>query len=61
MARALGADPELALRASSQRFRARVEEAARLAGEAGRDFEGLPLAEQLRWYEAARAAEAARP
>ena len=61
VARALGADPELALRASSQRFRARVEGAARLAGEAGRDFEALPLAEQLRWYDAARAAEAARP
>ena len=38
-----GADPELALRASAQRFRARVEGAARLAGAAGEDFEGLPL------------------
>jgi MazG family protein len=54
-ARALGADPELALRASAQRFRARVEEAARLAAEAGADFEALPAADQLRWYEASRA------
>jgi MazG family protein len=54
VARALGADPELALRASAQRFRARVEEAARLAAEAGEDFEGLPLEAQARWYEAAR-------
>ena len=59
-ARALGADPELALRASAQRFRARVEEAARLAAEAGADFEALPPDLQLRWYEASRAAEAAR-
>jgi MazG family protein len=54
VARALGADPELALRASAQRFRARVEEAARLAAEAGTDFEALPLDDQLRWYEAAK-------
>src|SRR5262245_60739 len=43
VARAVGADPELALRAASQRFRERVEGAARLAGEAGQDFEALPL------------------
>jgi MazG family protein len=55
VARALGADPELALRASSQRFRERVEGAARLARQAGQDFEALPLAEQVRWYKAARA------
>jgi MazG family protein len=59
VARALGADPELALRASAQRFRARVEAAARLASEAGQDFEALPPGDQLRWYEAARAAELA--
>ena len=56
VARALGADPELALRASSQRFRERVEGAARLAREAGQDFEALPLAEQVRWYERSRGA-----
>ena len=38
-ARAVGADPELALRASAQRFRERVERAARLAAAAGDDFE----------------------
>jgi MazG family protein len=58
VARALGADPELALRASSQRFRERVETAARLAQEAGEHFEQLPLTEQLRWYDIARSAEA---
>ena len=54
-ARALGADPELALRASAQRFRERVEGAERLAAEAGAEFESLPVDEQLRWYEASRA------
>ncbi len=57
VARALGADAELALRASAQRFRRRVEEAARLAAEAGDDFEALPLAAQLRYYEQSRSAE----
>jgi XTP/dITP diphosphohydrolase/tetrapyrrole methylase family protein/MazG family protein/ATP diphosphatase len=61
VARALGADPELALRASAQRFRERVERAARLAADAGDEFEALPLGDQLRWYEASRAAEAPRP
>ncbi len=54
VARAVGADPELALRASAQRFRARVEEAVRLASAAGEDFEALEPREQLRWYESAR-------
>jgi MazG family protein len=58
VARALGADPELALRASSQRFRERVETAARLAQEAGDDFESLSLNDQLRWYDIARSAQA---
>jgi MazG family protein len=53
-ARALGADPELALRASAQRFRDRVEGAVRLAAGAGARFESLPADEQLRWYEASR-------
>jgi len=53
-ARAVGADPELALRASAQRFRARVEEAARLAAAAGDDFEALPSERQIHWYEEAR-------
>jgi MazG family protein len=58
-ARSLGADPELALRASAQRFRERVEVAARLAAGAGADFEGLTPDEQLRWYRAARASGSA--
>lgn len=53
-ARALGADPELALRASAQRFRAHVEQAARLAAAAGDDFEALPPERQVHWYEEAR-------
>jgi MazG family protein len=53
-ARALGADPELALRASAQRFRERVEGAARLAAAAGDDFESLPPERQIHWYEEAR-------
>lgn len=53
-ARAVGADPELALRASARRFRERVEAAARLAAEAGDDFEALPPERQVRWYEEAR-------
>jgi MazG family protein len=54
-ARAMGVDPELALRSSARRFRARVEEAARLAGEEGAEFERLSPGEQLRLYGAARA------
>ena len=53
-ARALGADPELALRASAQRFRERVEGAVRLAAGAGAEFESLPVDQQLRWYQASR-------
>ena len=53
-ARAMGADPELALRASARRFRERVEGAARLAAAAGHAFESLPPDAQLRWYEEAR-------
>ncbi len=46
VARRLNVDPELELRRASDRFVGRVEEAARLAGEAGTDFASLPLAEQ---------------
>ncbi len=52
--RAMGADPELALRAAAQRFRDRVERAIALARAAGVRFEGLPPDEQLAWYERAR-------
>ena len=53
VARQIDADPELALRASAQRFRARVERAARLATASGHDFERLPLDDQLAWYRSA--------
>jgi ATP diphosphatase len=53
-ARAVGADPELALRASATRFRERVERATRLAAEAGQRFDELSPDLQLRWYEEAR-------
>lgn len=53
-ARALGADPELSLRAAAQRFRDRVEAAVRLAAAAGDDFESLPPERQIHWYEEAR-------
>lgn len=56
--RSLGEDPELALRASARRFRARVEAAAGLASAAGARFEDLTPAEQLAWYERARASGA---
>ena len=46
VARRLNVDPELELRRASDRFVGRVEEAARLAREAGKHFASLPLAEQ---------------
>lgn len=56
VARSLGVDPELAVRGSAARFRARVERAAFLAAEAGEAFDALAPAAQLAWY-----ARAARP
>lgn len=53
-ARAVGADPELALRASAQRFRERVERAAAMAAEGGDEFTTLPPDRQLHWYERAK-------
>lgn len=53
-ARAVGADPELALRATATRFRERVERATRLAADAGQRFDALSPDLQLRWYEEAR-------
>jgi MazG family protein len=54
VARQIGQDPELALRAAAGRFRTRVERAAALAAQAGQRFEDLPPHDQLGWY--ARAA-----
>jgi MazG family protein len=53
VARKLRVDPELALRAASERFRRRVETAERLAGA---DWAHLPADEKLRYYAQAREA-----
>ena len=54
VSRRLDVDPELALRAASRRFVERVERAAELAGEEGRDWESLPLEEQDRYFDRAK-------
>jgi MazG family protein len=57
VARRLNVDPELELRRASARFTGRVEKAAELAAGTGAEFASLPLAEQDRFYERAKAAE----
>ena len=52
--RLLHVDPETALRGAAGRFRARVEEGARLAAADGADFAALSLDEQERYYRAAK-------
>jgi MazG family protein len=59
VARRLNVDPELALRATSERWTARVEAAERLAAEAGEDWPALDLEGQELWYERAKALLAA--
>jgi len=54
VARRLNADPELELRAATARFRARVEEAERRAAAEGKDWAGLPLEEQDRYFDLAK-------
>lgn len=54
VARFANVDPELALRGASGRFRARVEFAERLAGEAGEDWSSLPLDAKEQWYQEAK-------
>ena len=56
VARRLNVDPELALRAMSGRFVARVERAAELAEGEGRSWAELPLAEQDRYFDRAKEA-----
>jgi MazG family protein len=56
VARRLNVDPELALRAVSARFVERVERAAALAGDEGRDWTSLSLAEQDRYFDRAKEA-----
>ncbi|MCL5942516.1 MAG: nucleoside triphosphate pyrophosphohydrolase [Actinobacteria bacterium] len=55
LARKVGADPELELRAAGRRFQARVEGAARLAEEAGTAFAALDLDQQEALYQQAKA------
>jgi MazG family protein len=55
VARRVGADPELAVRAAADRFRVRVERAEALAGEDGSVFADLGTPEQERYYQAAKA------
>ena len=50
VARLLNVDPELALRSTSRRFRARVERAAELAGEDGDEWSDLDLEAQDAYY-----------
>jgi nucleoside triphosphate diphosphatase len=54
VARRLNVDPELALRAASDRFRIRVERAEGLAADAGERWTELPLAEQDRYFDRAK-------
>jgi len=55
VARRLNVDPELELRAATARFRARVEEAERLASADGRTWVELPLGEQDAYFDRAKA------
>jgi uncharacterized protein YabN with tetrapyrrole methylase and pyrophosphatase domain len=55
-ARKLNADPELALRATTRRFTARVDAAAQLAESEGVDWRGLGLEAQDAYYERAKEA-----
>jgi MazG family protein len=54
LARKLKVDPELALRGSALRFRARVEGAATSAGNDGLSFESMGLDEQEVYYQRAK-------
>jgi MazG family protein len=54
VARHLNVDPELALRATSERFVERLERASELAAEEGREWSRLGLDEQDAYYERAK-------
>jgi nucleoside triphosphate diphosphatase len=56
VSRLLNVDPELALRATSQRFRDRVERAEAIARAEGKDFAGLALDEQDAYFDRAKEA-----
>jgi MazG family protein len=57
VARKLRVDPELALRATADRFRSRVSAGAELAASDGRNWNDLDPDEQLRYYARARLCE----
>jgi MazG family protein len=57
VARKLKVDPELALRSSSERFRATIEQAERLAAADGADWQDLAPERQLGYYAQARLQE----
>jgi uncharacterized protein YabN with tetrapyrrole methylase and pyrophosphatase domain len=61
VARKLKLDPELALRAASERFRGRVEAASALATREGRSWEDLAPDEQLAYYARVRMSGARPP
>jgi MazG family protein len=54
VARRVNVDPELALRAMAQRFRDRVQRAEERAGDAGKAFAELSLAEKDRYFDEAK-------
>jgi ATP diphosphatase len=54
VARRMNADPELELRAATERFRGRVEEAERLAQADGLAWRELPLEEQDAYFDRAK-------
>jgi nucleoside triphosphate diphosphatase len=56
VARRLNVDPELALRAMSNRFVARVERAEALAAERGERWAELPVERQDEYFDAAKGA-----
>jgi XTP/dITP diphosphohydrolase/tetrapyrrole methylase family protein/MazG family protein/ATP diphosphatase len=60
VARKLHVDPELALRAATDRFRARVQAGVDLAASNGRNWNDLPPEEQLAYYAQARLNEGDR-
>ena len=57
VARKLRVDPELALRASAERFRSRVQDGNELAASEGRTWNDLGPEEQLAYYARARLSE----
>jgi MazG family protein len=61
VARKLRVDPELALRACTDRFRARMLSAVQLAASEGRSWDDLATDDQLAYYARARLTEGDRP